>query len=114
MSKIILHACTKQDWAMKSEGAYKASSLDSDKFIHCSEQETFLPVANLLWKGRNDLLLLFIDSDKVKSEIKYETDSQSGMVFPHIYGPLNLDSVIKVKELLPNSQGEFTTEAIKQ
>jgi len=111
--KIILHACAKTDWQKaQKEQEYKTSSLDTQGFIHCSEADTIIGVANSHWKDRSDLVLLIIDSAKVKSEIKYELDPKGGKIYPHIYGPLNLDAVTEVKDFLPNSSGIFNKSSI--
>lgn len=107
--KIILHACTMKDWIRaKKFGEYRAESLNTQGFIHCSESKTIAKVANSHWKGRKDLILLVIDSQKVKKEIKYESDPKSGTFYPHIYGSLNLDAIIDIRVFSPNSTGYFT------
>lgn len=111
--KIIVHVCTMLDWGRSRQlGEYRADSLESQGFIHCSDLHTVLRVANFNWKGRQDLILLVIDSSKVKSEIKFEPDPQSGILYPHIYGPLNLNAVIKVKSFLPNKDGIFDESSL--
>jgi len=59
-----------------------------------------------LFKGQKGLVLLCIDSAKVKAEIRYE-DIEGREKYPHIYGPLNVDSVIKVLNFEPNKNGRF-------
>jgi len=54
-----------------------------------------------------NLLLLCIDAEKVKAKIVYEDTANTGMLFPHIYGPLNLDSVFRVMALKPSMDGTF-------
>lgn len=110
---IIIHACTVDDLekAQKS-GSYTPGSLFSDGYIHCSEYNTILRVANFNWIGRKDLILLFIDKNKVISQIKFEPDKNSGVLYPHIYGPLNLDSIISVKNFLPREDGFFDMSSI--
>ena len=56
--------------------------------------------------------MLFIDKNKVISEIKYEPDIDSGILYPHIYGQLNLDAIILVKDFLPNEDGVFNESSI--
>lgn len=110
---IILHACTKIDYdKAKENGGYRSNTLDSVGFIHCSEINTILRVANSNWIGRKDLILLFIDKNKVISEIKYEPDIHSGVLYPHIYGPLNLGAIISVKDFLPKEDGIFNESSI--
>jgi len=107
-TKIIVHACTNEDWLKaKENGIYKTESLESQGFIHFSGPNTIQFVANSHWMGRKDIILLIVDSEKVNPEIKYEIDPGSGRFYPHIYGPLNLDAVIKVIDYLPNEDGFF-------
>ena len=55
------------------------------------------------------LLLLVIDPDRVEHEIREE---QSGdELFPHIYGPLNVDAVVEARPFPPNADGTFTAPA---
>lgn len=105
---MILHIIDKEEWLKaKTKGIYVPSSLESDGFIHCSTIEQTVDVANYLFKGQNDLVLLCIDSDKVGAEIIYEDLYETGKLFPHIYGPLNIDAVTKVISFPPNSDGTF-------
>ena len=68
-------------------------------------------MANALFKGQRDLVLLYIDPHAVSAEIKYEAPPGSQEAFPHIYGPLNTDAVIKVVDFLPDAVGLFTLPA---
>ncbi|HSW87971.1 MAG TPA: DUF952 domain-containing protein [Candidatus Saccharimonadales bacterium] len=69
----ILHVATQKDWKKaKEDNIYKVESLSTQGFIHCSKPEQVIKVANFLFKGRIDLVLLSVDPNKVKPEIKYE------------------------------------------
>ena len=104
--KMIVHLCTQEDWSAALEkGSYRAASLDTEGFIHCSRTEQILEVANRYYPGLKGLILLWIDSEKLASELRYE-DSGGG-IFPHLYGPLNLEAVFSVTEFLPDSDGVF-------
>lgn len=97
-NSMILHITTKKDWEKaKEKNEYRGDTLDSEGFIHCSTPEQIDEVAQCLFKGKKDLMLLEIDETKVKSEIKYE-DAENGKLYPHIYGPLNIDAVINVQD----------------
>lgn len=89
------------------EGEYTPASLEKEGFIHCSTPEQVVDVANALYKGRNDLLLLQIDEKLVKPEIVYEDLYETGKLYPHIYGPLNMDAVIRIDEFVPRPDGTF-------
>lgn len=110
---IILHACTKDEWRKAvTQGFFETPSLKSQGFIHCSEIDTILRVANSNWNGRKDLILLVIDTNKIAPLVKFEPDPESGTLYPHIYGPLNTDAVIEIKEFLPNQRGIFDESSI--
>ncbi|QOR64715.1 DUF952 domain-containing protein [Cytobacillus suaedae] len=105
---MILHIIELETWLKaKNEGMYTPSSIEDEGFIHCSTKEQVLEVANFLYKGQEDLVLLCIDSTKVKAEIVYEDLYETGKLYPHIYGGLNVDAVENVVKFLPTSDGTF-------
>ena len=104
--KNIFHICRRQDWLeAQKKGEYRAESLSTAGFIHCSELRQIAGVANFLFIDVPDLVLLKIDVDKLISEVKYE--AVDGQKFPHIYGPVNLDAVGEVFEFDKNETGAF-------
>ncbi|MBI4973782.1 DUF952 domain-containing protein [Candidatus Roizmanbacteria bacterium] len=99
---LIYHLIPKTDWdKAKMQEFYSPTSLAKEGFIHASTKEQILPTANRIFKGRNDLLILTIDTEKVTPKIIYEFSSGSGEKHPHIYGPLSLDAVCEVKIFNP-------------
>lgn len=112
---MILHITTYKDWEKAlTIGEYKAASLDSEGFIHCSTIKQVIDTANIFFKGQKGLILLCIDESKLNSEVKYENptggakhDPGVGNLFPHIYGPINLSAVIKIVDFPPNEKGLF-------
>ncbi|MBW4678473.1 MAG: DUF952 domain-containing protein [Desmonostoc geniculatum HA4340-LM1] len=105
--KIILHITKRQQWEQaKNLGSYRADSLDSEGFIHCSKSNQILKVANRFFNNQKDLVLLFIDSDQVEAEIRNE-EAEIGELFPHIYGELNIDAVYQVIDFAAGEDGLF-------
>ena len=93
---LILHIAEREAWReAQAAGSYEADSLTSEGFIHCSKPEQISAVANRYYRGRTDLVLLYIESERVNAEIRYENLEGGEELFPHIYGPLNLDAVIE-------------------
>jgi uncharacterized protein (DUF952 family) len=45
------------------------------------------------------MFLLNVDESKLHAELKYE--AADGELFPHLYGPLNLDAIVKVDKYNP-------------
>lgn len=106
---LILHITPKIDWETAvPTGEYRADSLDREGFIHCSTVAQVLLPANALYHGREGLVLLCIDADRVEATVVYEDCYQSGQAFPHIYGPLNVDAVVKVVDFPPGADGSFS------
>ena len=92
---VVFHITNKNDYEKAQKiGAYKHVSLDKEGFIHCSQHYQVCDVANFIFKDYKDLILLAIDENKCIHEIKYEGPSWD--TFPHIYGELNLDAVVRI------------------
>lgn len=90
------------------QGNYRAPSLEIEGFIHCSRADQLLEVANSIYQGVPDLILLWIDPNKVNADIKFELGSEgSDQRYPHLYGPLNLDAVISTSDFAPGPDGVF-------
>ena len=105
---IILHITKRSQWEeAQKAGRYEADTLHSQGFIHCSKPDQVVAVANFLFRHQTDLVLLCIDPDKVVPQIRYENLEGGEKVFPHIYGPLNLDAVAVVCSFQPGPDGTF-------
>lgn len=108
---LIIHIVPQNAWSDAQErGSYEGDSLASEGFIHCSTPQQTLWVANRRFAGRTDLLLLCIDADRLRADLRYE-ESEVDQRFPHIYGPLNLDAVVKVVPFPPDAHGRFSLPA---
>ena len=106
---MIYHLAPVSDWeAAGGLEEYAAESLESEGFIHCSKDHSqAIEVANRLFKGRDDMLVLELDVDRLVSPIKHEA-ARLGTVYPHIYGPINTDAVVGVLGLITGEDGRFT------
>ncbi|MCP6761736.1 MAG: DUF952 domain-containing protein [Fischerella sp. CENA71] len=104
---IILHITQREKWkAAKLAGIYRADSLESEGFIHCSTPEQIIKVAERFFAAQKGLVLLLIDSEQVKSKIRYEM-AEVDELFPHIYGALNIDAVWRVVNFESGEDGKF-------
>lgn len=101
---VLFHITTRRAWeAARAQGEYRAPSLATEGFIHLSEERQWLEVANRLYRGVPDLVLLSIRADRLCSEVRLE--EADGDTYPHLYGPLNLDAVVEVLELSRAADG---------
>ncbi|MCZ7546032.1 MAG: DUF952 domain-containing protein [Anaerolineae bacterium] len=110
---IILHITTRDAWqAAQVAGAYRGDTLDTAGFIHCSTPAQVVPVADAYYRGQAGLVLLCIEEARVQAEIRYESPAPGADTrYPHVYGPMNLDAVVKVVDFPPNSDGTFALPA---
>jgi uncharacterized protein (DUF952 family) len=124
MTEPILHLASRDAWLAAvgpaelwrdKQGAYCTDSLSTVGFIHCSKPSQIVGVANAFYRGQQGLVLLVIDPLKLEAELKWEppaepepTHARAGDLFPHIYGPLNLDAVVKVIPFDPGADGSFS------
>lgn len=117
--KMILHITTQRQWnKAQVTGLYYPEHFELDGFIHCSSAAQVLNVADSFYRGQADLLLVCIDPKKVEAPLKYEppvhphggfdpSPSDTIDLYPHIYGPLNLDAVVMVEAFRPKPDGTF-------
>jgi len=104
---VIFHITKHRQWEQaKSAGVYRGDTLSSEGCIHCSTPQQVLEVANALFHAQKGLVLLCIESDKVRAEIRYE-GPEGEEHYPHIYGPFNIDAVIRVLNFEPGEDGKF-------
>ena len=97
---MIYHVVTGTNWQNALlMGFYEAESLTKEGFIHTSKAQQVSGVLERYYKNQSNLLLLHIDETKLAAPLKYELAPSVNEEFPHIYGRLNLDAVVKVENL---------------
>jgi uncharacterized protein (DUF952 family) len=103
----IFHITTESAWlTAQAIGGYSADSLASEGFIHLSTREQLLGTASRFYLGQTGLVVLAVDPQRLVAELRYE-ESEPGQLFPHLYGPLNLDAVTAVYPFPPQPDGTF-------
>ncbi len=116
----VVHITSRLAWEEACRlGHYSPSSLAAEGFIHCSNSEQAVPVASKFYRGQTGLILLVIAPERLTSVLRWEPPAEgspppgvsSDVLFPHLYGPLNLDAVVQVLDFEPDSKGEFSLPA---
>ena len=113
---MIYHITDRAAWDdARARGEYSAPSLASEGFIHCSTHNQVLKVANDFYRGEADLLLLCIDENRLRAELRREAPAhpkpleinrvKTDRLFPHLYGVLNLDAVVAVYDFRETETG---------
>lgn len=103
MEKVIIHITPGHYWEeAKTKHFFWPDSCKKNGYISCATEEQLMESAEFLFKDKLDQKALYINPDKVKAQIVYEDIHQTGQMFPHIYGALNTDAVIKVVNFKPD------------
>ena len=105
---VIFHITRKTDWdTTLAAGSYAADTLATEGFIHCSTAKQVIATANRLFKGKTGLVLLCVETDHVKAEIRYENLEGGPRLFPHVYGALEIAAIVAVHDFPPRANGGF-------
>jgi uncharacterized protein (DUF952 family) len=109
LRETIYHLVTESEFQTQAKGdTYLPTRFDQDGFIHCTgEPSTLLAVANDYFSGVEEpILVLVIETAKLTAEVRFEPPAPvagggtshlaEAQLFPHIYGPLNLDAVTEI------------------
>ena len=85
---VLFHIATARDWERAADtGTYTTGSLHRDGIIGCSSAAQHAAVANHLFAGQSDLVLLLIDTDRLQSEVRLEQAEAGGRPVPRVDGP---------------------------
>lgn len=99
MTPALYHLALAGDWAGAGEDGYSVStvgrSLAEEGFVHCSFARQVERTADRFYRGRADVVLLVIDPDRLTAPVKVEDGGGGGESFPHVYGPINRDAVLR-------------------
>jgi uncharacterized protein (DUF952 family) len=70
MLEPLYHITSSRAWNQaKQLGTYKPQNFEQERFVHCSYLHQLTAVANRLFHGRTDLLVLVIDPSKLECDI---------------------------------------------
>jgi uncharacterized protein (DUF952 family) len=105
---VIFHIANGQDWERAiTSGTYTTESGHRHGVIGCSSPAQHAAVANQLFAGRTDLVLLLIDTDRLEAEVRTERADAHGQPVPCVHGPVNLDAVFEATPYRPGADGRF-------
>lgn len=98
--------------AAGAKGQYISESLGPEGFIHASPANQLTRVANKYYAQNEVLCVLTVDESKISAPVKWEAIA-NGDLYPHIYGPLNMDAVVCMQSVQRSADGTYTIEIMK-
>ena len=107
MPQLIYKILSVNEWsAAEGEGIFRGAGIDLvDGYIHFSTATQAAETAAKHFAGRDDLVLVAVDAEKLGAALKWEV-SRGGALFPHLYMPLDLEFVLRVDALPLGSDGK--------
>jgi uncharacterized protein (DUF952 family) len=116
--RIVVHLMPAAAWdALAPTDAVTNASLDTDGFIHCTDDaEVLLRVANAFYRSEpGPFVALHIDVERLSVPCVWEepahisaTSETFAPRFPHVYGPIDRAAVVTVERVARDAQGRFT------
>lgn len=94
---LIYHIVLPDAWAAFDTGIFRAASLETEGFIHCSFAAQLDAVIARYYRDEPRIVVLEIESDKLMSRVIKEPSTGSE-IYPHIYGPINRNAIVGVSE----------------
>ena len=106
--KYIYHITNSDDWQnAKKLGIYENQSLKTQGFIHCAANDQVVEIAGQFFSEYDDLTVLKINAENTKYAVVYENLDNGSDLYPHIYGPIEINTVEGVLKLKKNTNGTF-------
>ncbi len=77
-----------------------------EDFIHCTNgPENVVATAHRHYQhDPRPFYLLVLDMEKIRAPIRYDAP---GEIYPHIYGPLNRDAIVEIRNFERTEDGRF-------
>ena len=102
----IYKICAASAWReAERQGVYRGSADDArDGFIHFSTAAQVAETARKHFSGQRALFLVEVDADALGAGLRWER-SRNELLFPHLYGELDLGAVMAVMNLNTRSDG---------
>ena len=98
--RYLFHIATAADWQRAQDKAlYWSDSLRSEGFIHLAYAHQIRGVYQRYYQGQKGLQLLKIAPEYLRAELREENLYGGQEHFPHLYGSLPLQAMIKTHEL---------------
>jgi uncharacterized protein (DUF952 family) len=109
----LFHITSHAEWQVaQAFSQYRPRRFAEEGFIHCSYAHQVKGVADRLFPGASDLVLLEIDPSRLSCRIVDENLEGGAQLFPHIYGPLPLHAVSAVHAFPCEADGTFACRMI--
>ena len=106
--QFLYHITFASEWEKaQTADEYQPQGFESEGFIHCSYRHQLLTVANRFYKGQDGLVILIIEPSTISNSLVEENLEGGTELYPHLYCPLPINSVIKAIAFPCDAEGGF-------
>ena len=112
-NNIIYKIFLQMEWNEMIANRCFSGSVDDkrDGFIHLSTSIQLAETLSKHFHGQDNIVVAEVDAEKNSELLKYEF-SRGGNKFPHLYGNLELSSIINYWTLSPDDKGAYDLSII--
>ncbi len=103
-SSPILHVAEKSELSF-TDGLYYPDAFSENGFTHCCSPDQLKGVLSRYYEEKTGLILLVINPDEQRLQIRFEDTTGSGEKFPHIYAGIPQNLILNRAEL-PDGEKE--------
>jgi uncharacterized protein (DUF952 family) len=90
---------------LERDGRFQGAPVDlADGYVHLSTADQLTETVDKHFAGQSDLHVAAVDLGSLGESLKWE-ESRGGQLFPHLYGPLLLETVVAYGPLERNEDG---------
>lgn len=102
----LLHvAVTTELVACADDDHYAPQAFATEGFVHCCWPQQLAGVLSRYFRGRDDLVLLTLDAQRLTAPLREEAPPGGVERFPHVYGPLPWAAVVERSPLATDAAG---------
>jgi uncharacterized protein (DUF952 family)/GNAT superfamily N-acetyltransferase len=109
LEDLIHHLALAADWDRSSldyRGSTLGRTLAEEGFVHCSATWQVQGIADAVYRGRSDVVLLTIDPGRLGAEVRIEGG------YPHIYGPIPSGAVTSAQAVPLDEDGRLRLDGL--
>src|SRR5688500_3172461 len=107
----IYHVAPAERWrSWPAHAPYQPAEYVADGFVHCTAGESLtLAVANRYYReAPGPFVLLTLNVERLGAPLRWEESGDDlAPQFPHLYGPINPEAVVAVREAVRAPDGTF-------
>lgn len=91
--------------SLERDGSFAGAPVDlADGYIHLSTAEQLTETVDKHFAGQSDLHVAAVDLGAFGESLRWE-EARGGKLFPHLYGPLPLETVVAYGPLERDEEG---------